>query len=267
MRRWVLLMVAFCLVEHPAAAGAPPLCVGLTTPPYDASAKFRAVHIDTLNARLEGVFEDARRGWLKVLAVHHTTDGRGFFLQRVGSTFLTLRSFNSFSEYDALRAFRAGVGERIGPDGEKAGQAYDRGDVALIAPHNSEVWSRVEDLDYQTAGERLNEYTAGFLQMVTEQVSSDQYEEAWKEVRAALSRVQYPVGRTTFFSSLGSGKHVSFWLATSREAFQKAGSPEQAVARSVGAEKAAAMFAKLRAACSEVSVEDVLPRRDLSSPE
>jgi hypothetical protein len=98
-------------------------------------------------------------------------------------------------------------------------------------------------------------------------VTSDQYEETWKEVRGALTRAQYPVGRTTFFSSLGSGKHVSFWLATSRDAFQNAGSPERAVARSVGAEKAAALFAKLRGVCSEVSVEDVVPRRDLSSPE
>lgn len=267
MRRWVLVLFAFSLPGPPAAAGAPLPCGALTTPPYDASAKFRAVHIDTLDPRLEGLFEDARRGWLKVLALHHTTDGRGFFLQRAGSTFLTLRSFNSFSEYDALRAFRAGVGERIGPEGEQAGQAYDRGDVALLAPHNSEVWSRLEDLDYQVPGQRVSEYTAGFLQMVTEQVSSDQYEEAWKEIRAALARAQYPIGRTSFFSSLGSGKHVSFWLATSREAFQKAGSPEQAVARSIGAEKAAALFAKLRAACSEVSIEDVMPRHELSSPE
>ena len=267
MRSLVLWLCACCLNSGRAAAGAPAPCVGLSTAQYDGSAKFRAVHIDTLDPRLEGVFEEARRGWLTELALHHTTDGRGFFFQRAGSTFLTLRSFTSFSEYDALRAFRASVGERIGPEGEKAGEAYDRGDVALLSPHNSEVWSRLEDLDYRAPGTRLTEYTAGYLQMVVEQVTSEQYQVAWRQIQTALSSAQYPIGRVTFFSSLGSGKQVSFWLATSRDAFQKAGSPEQAVARSLGAEKATALFASLRAACSDVTVEEVVPRRELSSPD
>jgi hypothetical protein len=267
MSRSVLLWLALCLPAPLGAAGASAPCVVLTTPAYDASARFRAVHIDTLDPRLEGVFEEARRSWLKVLSAHHTTDGRGFFLQRAGSTFLTLRSFSSFSEYDALRAFRAGVAERIGPEGEKAGQAYDRGDVALLAPHNSEVWTRVEDLDYRTPGPELSEYTAGYMQLVSEQVNSEQYEEAWKQLQAALTAIRYPIGRRAFFSSLGSGKHLSLWLAPNREAFLRAGTPEQALARSLGPGKAAALFGALRAACSEVSVQEVLPRLGLSSPE
>ena len=110
---------------------------------------------------------------VNVLAAHHTTDGCGFFLQRDGSTLLTLRSFNSFTEYDALRTFRADVGTRIGPEGEKAGQQYDQGDVAITYPHNSEVWSRNEAFDYHAPGPVLNEYTAAFMQMVLEQISSD----------------------------------------------------------------------------------------------
>jgi hypothetical protein len=267
MSRPALLWLALCLPAPLGAASVSAPCVTLTTPAYDASARFRAVHIDTLDPRLEGLFEEARRGWLKVLTAHHTSDGRGFFLQRAGSTFLTLRSFGSFSEYDALRAFRASVAERIGPEGEKAGQQYDRGDVALLAPHNSEVWTRLEDLDYRPPGPELNEYGSGYMQMVVEQVNSEQYEEAWKALKAALTAAKYPIGRKGFFSSLGSGKHVTFWLATSREAFLRAGTPEQAAARSLGAEKAAALFGALRAACSEVSVEEVLPRPELASPE
>jgi hypothetical protein len=263
----LLVWLALCLPGQLGAASASVPCVALSTPAYDGSARLRAVHIDTLDPRLEGVFEDARRGWLKVLASHHTTDGRGFFLQRAGNTFLTLRSFSSFSEFDALRAFRASVAERIGPEGEKAGQQYDRGDVALLAPHNSEVWTRLEDLDYRPPGPELNEYTAGYMQMVEEQVNSEHYEEAWKQLQAALTAAKYPIGRRAFFSSLGSGKYVSFWLATSREAFLRAGTPEQAAARSLGAEKAAALFGALRAACSEVSVREVLPRPELASPE
>jgi len=266
MPRSVLLCLVLCLPSALGAPGGSTPCVALTTPAYDATARFRAVHIDTLDPRLEGVFEEARRGWLKVLGEHHTSDGRGFFLQRAGNTFLTLRSFSSFSEYDALRVFRAAVAERLGPEGEKAGQLYDRGDVALLAPHNSEVWTRLEDLDYRAPGAELSEYSAGYLQMVVEQVSSEKYEEAWKQLRAALTEARYPVGRRAFFSSLGSGKHVSFWLAVSREAFLRAGTPEQAAARSLGPEKAARLFAALKDACSEVRVEEVLPRPELASP-
>ena len=251
----------------PALAASPgALCVALTTAPYDASARFRAVHVDTLDPKLQSVFEEARREWLKVLMLHHTTDGRGYFLQRSGSTFLTLRSFNSFAEYDALRAFRAAVGERIGQDGERAGRQYDRGDVALVSPHNSEVWSRLDDLDFPGEPPVLNEYTAGYLQMVLEQVTSDDYASVWKEVRAALSAVHYPLGRVSFFSSLGSGKHITFWLARSRAAFVGAGKPEQAVAKSLGAVRAASLFARLKAACSAVQVEEVIPRPELASP-
>jgi hypothetical protein len=266
-RRSPLFLLLLFLLRPPAVAGAPVPYAALATPAYDASARFRAVHVDTLDPKLQKVFEDARLEWLKVLAIHHTTDGRGFFLQRGRSTFITLRSFNSFSEYDALRALRAGVAERIGPEGEKEGQRYDRGDVALLAPHNSEVWTRLESFDYRGAGPQLSEYTAGYMQMVVEQVASDAYEEAWKEVLAALRAAKYPLGRTTFFSSLGSGKHITFWLAASREAFRTAGSPEQAAAKTLGAVKAAALFGRLKSACSETSTEEVVPRPDLVSPE
>ncbi len=268
MSRRSLLLLPALFWPGPFAAAAPPVpCAALTTSAYDASAKFRAVHVDTLDPRLQKTFEDARLEWLKVLALHHTTDGRGFFLQRGRSTFITLRSFNSFSEYDALRALRAGVAERIGPEGEKAGQRYDRGDVALLAPHNSEVWSRLDTLDYRSPGPQLSEYSAGYMQMVVEQVSSEQYEEAWKEIHAALTAAKYPLGRTTFFSSLGSGRHITLWLAVNREAFRAAGTPEQAVARTLGVPKAAALFGRLKAASTPMSIEEVVPRPEMASPE
>ncbi|MDR3385629.1 MAG: hypothetical protein P4L92_01145 [Rudaea sp.] len=241
--------------------------VKLTTSPYDASAKFRAVHIDTLDPHLQHVFEAARIEWLKVLATHNTTDGRGFFFQRDRSTLLTLRSFNSFTEYDALRAFRASVGTRIGPEGEKAGQQYDQGDVAITFPHNSEVWSRNEAFDYHAPGPALNEYTAGFMQMVLEHVRSDDYEAAWKEMRAALTTVKYPISRIGFFSMLGSGKQISVWLAPDRATFLGAGSPEEAVAKVLGKAKAHALLNRLKEAGSHVEISELVPRPELKSPE
>jgi hypothetical protein len=238
-----------------------------TTPAFDASAKYRAVHIDTLDPHLQHVFEDARLQWLKVLAAHHTTDGRGFFLQRDGSTLITLHSFNSFTEYDALRAFRATVGERIGPDGEKAGQQYDLGDIAITSPHNSEVWMRNEDFDYHAPAPALNEYSAGYMWMVVEQVHSDDYAAAWKEISAALTTAKYPISRIGFFSMLGSGRQIALWLASDREAFRSAGSPEAAVAKVLGQAKADALYLRLKDATSDVVVSELVPRPELRSPE
>jgi len=264
----LLLLLSPILTAYAADTGPIAAASGtLTTSPYDASAKFRAVHIDTLDPHLQHVFEDARARWLKVLAAHHTTDGRGFFLQRDGSTLLTLRSFNSFTEYDALRAFRADVGTRIGPEGEKAGQQYDQGDVAITYPHNSEVWSRNEAFDYHAQGLALNEYTAGFMHMVIEQVGSDDYEAAWKEIQAALTTARYPLSRIGFFSALGSGKQISLWLAPDRATFDKAGSPEQATANVLGKAKASALFDRIRLASSHAEASELIPRPEFKSPE
>jgi hypothetical protein len=239
----------------------------LTTPAYDATARFRAVHIDTLDPHLQQVFEGARVHWLTTLAAHHTTDGRGFFLQRDASTLLTLRSFNSFAEYDALRSFRADVGKRLGAEGDDAGKQYDSGDVAITSPHNSEVWSRNETFDYRPPGPKLNEYTAGFMQMVVEQVRSDDYEAAWKEISSALAVARYPLGRIAFFSMLGSGKQISLWLATTRAVFEHAGSPEDAVTKVLGKKQATTLFNRLRAASSNVEISELVPRPELKSPE
>ena len=114
---------------------------------------------------LQPVFERARLDWLKVLSAHHTTDGRGFFFQLDQHTLVTLRSFNSFTEYDALRDFRARIDERLG-DGGKARQQYDSADLALRTPHNSEVWSRDTSLDFHGIRNDLNEYTDVYMKMI-----------------------------------------------------------------------------------------------------
>jgi hypothetical protein len=263
----LILGQAVPMIAAAAADAVPVANASLVTPAFDASAKYRAVHVDTLDPRLQHVFEDARIQWLKVLADHHTTDGRGFFLQRDGNTLLTLRSFNSFTEYDALRAFRAAVGERIGEGGEKAGQQYDLGDVAITSPHNSEVWSRSEDSDYRAPGPALDEYAAGYMQMVVEQVRSDDYDAVWKDIRAALEVAKYPLSRISFFSMIGSGRTINLWLATDRAAFRNAGTPEEAVARVLGAAKASALFKRLNLASSDKQVSELVPRPELKSPE
>ena len=61
MPRSVLLCLVLCLPSALGAPGGSTPCVALTTPAYDATARFRAVHIDTLDPRLEGVFEEAFR--------------------------------------------------------------------------------------------------------------------------------------------------------------------------------------------------------------
>ena len=166
-----------------------------------------------------------------------------------------------------LRAFRADVGKRIGPEGEKAGQQYDSGDVAITSPHNSEAWSRNETFDYRAPGSDLSEYSAGYMQMVVEQVRSDDYDAAWKEIHDALRIAKYPLSRIGFFSMLGSGKRISLWLAADRAAFRSAGPVEEAAARVLGKTQASTLFNRLRVASSNIEVSELIPRRELKSPE
>jgi hypothetical protein len=239
----------------------------LTTAPFDASAKFRAVHIDTLDPYLQPIFEASRRAWLKVLAAHHTTDGRGYFVQMDRHTLITLRSFNSFSEYDALRAFRAHVEDRLGSGGRAARQAYDSTDVALRTPHNTEVWQREPDGDYRAGGDAMNEYTAGYIMAVSLHVDSDDYDAAWKQIDSALQKAHYPVSRIGFFSAIGSGKQIDLWLAESRSSFEAAGTAYDAVARIMGDRAATALFLRAKSACSDLSIHDIEPRPELRSPD
>lgn len=240
--------------------------IRLSTAPYDPKAQFRAVHIDTLDPFLQPLFEESRREWLKVLASHHTSDGRGFMFQLDRHTLVTLRSFNSFTEYDALRDFRASIDKRLG-DGGEARRTYDSGDVALRTPHNSEIWERDTDLDYRGNGNPISEYTAGYMQMVVEHVDSNEYGEAWKEIAAALEKAKYPLPRITFSSTLGSGNEISLWLAPDRKAFEEAGTPFHAVEKVLGTARTQALFQRYKAASSELRVHDLIPRPELKSPE
>ena len=239
----------------------------LVTAPSDASAKFRAVHIDTLDPFLQPVFEASRRAWLQVLATHHTTDGRGFFFQMDQHTLVTLRSFNSFSEYDALRAFRSHVEDRLGEGGHAARQAYDSTDVALRTPHNTEVWQREPDGDYRSAGNALNEYTAGYMRAVSFHVDGDDYDAAWQQIDSALHKAGYPISRISFFSAIGSGKQIDLWLAESRDSFKAAGTAYDAVARIVGTGAATALFLRAKSASSDFATYDIEPKPELRSPE
>jgi len=263
------LILALAVACDPALAIAqtPEQSNLLVTAPFDASAKFRAVHIDTLDPFLQPVFEASRRSWLKVLAAHHTTDGRGFFVQMGQHTLMTLRSFNSFTEYDALRAFRAHVEDRLGPGGKAARQAYDSTDVALRTPHNTEVWQREPEGDYHAAGNTLNEYTAGYMLAVSFHVDSNDYDAAWEQIDSALHKASYPISRISFFSTIGSGKQIDFWLAESRSSFKAAGTAYDAVARITGASGATALFLRAKSASSDLTIYDVEPRAELRSPE
>jgi hypothetical protein len=266
MRRAPLAAV-LCLAGLPSlAAAADPPAPALATPAYDPQARYRAVHVDTLDPHLRPVFEQARVEWLKVLAAHRTTDGRGAQFLAGGHTIVTLRSFASFTEYDALRAFRAGVNGRLGPGGAAASERYDQGDVALRQPHNSEVWARDEELDYRGSG-ALSEYTAGYMQMTTEHAQSPELRKAWKEIAAALATARYPLGRVGFVSSPGTGQTITLWLAADRAAFEAAGTPFAAVSRVLGPEKAQELFARHKSGSTVLVIQDFVPRPDLRSPE
>ena len=73
----------------PLSAASPPgVCGSLTTAPQDASARFRAVHVDTLDPKLKHVFEDARRGWLKATEPKRAKGARVYRLTPRGAEVL-----------------------------------------------------------------------------------------------------------------------------------------------------------------------------------
>jgi len=236
----------------------------------DKIPRYRAAHMDTVDPAKVREFEDARHEWLRALSAKHITDGRGYFLQVGDSSFLTIRPFSSFAELDGRAAKASEVAQAVG---REAQERYDtRSDNALVPPHRSEIWTHEEELDYAPDNNALSELTAGAGRMVVEELrpspsAGETYEQAWGEIRQVLKTARYPLTRRFFFSTYGSGKLVSFWLARSRSDLTTAPPAEEVVERTLGKNRANALFQKLKSAVAEAKIDQVQARPDLSSPE
>ncbi|HWO14012.1 MAG TPA: hypothetical protein VNN80_31125 [Polyangiaceae bacterium] len=251
-------------VQPPAAAGSlEPELVAPSAPPLPS---WRAVHVDHLDPERVAQFEAARGRWLAALRGSGLSDGRGYFIRVGASTYYTLRDFADFSELERVRAERRVAPERLRDDVAR----YDAdSDDALVAPHHSEIWSRMPSLDYRPSSGIVDEKTFVVGRMVADQVHPGErgnpYYDAWAEVSAALQAGSYPLTVLAFTSSYGSGKVIGLWLASS-EAELRAAPMEDVLARVLGPDAADALLERRSRAVHSHDELVITRRGDLDSP-
>jgi hypothetical protein len=236
----------------------------MVTGRHAAGEPRRRVHVDHVDPAKVPQYVQARRAWLSWIVEHKAVDPwGGLFLQVGKSSFLALRPFTRYADLDPAPA--------PVPIDRQVQARYNEGtDATLVPPHRNEIWLRQPDLEYQPA--RPVSEAGGVGRIVFEQArmpgnGPDEYLEAWKAVRAELTAAKYPVARIAFLSHFGTGRYVSLWVAPSAEAFARAPSIEEALARRLGPRASAALLARWRAAVLEREEHELLARRDLSNPE
>jgi hypothetical protein len=217
------------------------------------------VHVDTLDPQKVQQFETARVRWVTLLRTTHKRDRRGLYLKIGANTYYSVVSFARWSELDALGE------ERRKTVGELAAEAkeYDRlSDESLVFPHASEIWRAEPELSYLPTGRRLTDA----VQVVIEDIKpTADYEAAWKPIAAALAQAKFPVERRTFFSSYGSGRTLSFWLAPSAAVVKTAPTLLQALSGAVGEAQAKALLEAWRACVLSSQTLEVEPKPEMSS--
>jgi len=218
-----------------------------------------AVHVDTLDAAKVQQYEQARVRWVTQLRVARRSDRRGLYLKIGDNTYYSVVSFGAYRELDELRVARGKINAKMGA----AADEYTRlCDDSLVFPHASEIWSEEPALSYVPTGRRLTDA----VQLVIEDVKpTADYEAAWKPIAAALAQAKFPVERRTFFSSYGSGRTLSFWLASSPAVLKAAPTLQQVLTSVVGEERAQALLAAWRACVLSSQTLDVEAKPEMSS--
>lgn len=217
------------------------------------------VHVDTVDPPKLQQFENARAHFVALLRDQRKSDRRGLYLKIGENTFYSVVTFGRWRELDAIGAERRKTNAQMGA----AAAEYDRlSDDALVFPHASEIWSEEPALSYLPTGRRLTDA----VELTIEDVKpTADYEAAWKPIAAALAQAKYPVERRSYFSSYGSGRVLSFWLAPSRAVRDTAPTIEQVLESVVGAERAKALVAAWRACVLQSQTFDVEAKPEMTS--
>ncbi len=235
------------------------------------SAPFRWVHVDNVDSSKAQIFESSRIDWLKVLRKGDDLLGDGrplFWHARAGAvqTYVTFYPFSKFGELDERRAMVQKTNAAVG---QGAVDQYDAGDVALVAPHYTQIWRRSTDDDFATPENNdLTELSATFGRMEICQIEPRQEvraDQLWKEIRQALAAEKYPVVCRVFFSSYGSGDMIFMWLARDAKSFLSAPLVEEALARRLGEHKSGALVAEWKKIVLSHKAYDMERRADLSN--
>lgn len=236
----------------------------------DWSLPMRWVHVDSVRRDKAAIFEAARLRWLKTL--RHDTyllpDGRPLFWHaRKGKvqTYFTFYPFARFADLDARRESISKTQESVGQ--EKVTD-YDSGDVALVSPHYTQIWTRSPGYDFVPPDKSdLSELTAMFgrLEVLQEDQQTDRATPLWKEINEALALQKYPLVCRSFFTTYGTGQIVRIWLAPSREIYENAPTMQDAAARQLGKKKATTIFGELNKVLEVRQTFEIERRPDLSN--
>ena len=189
----------------------------------------------------------------------HKSDRRGLYLKIGTNTYYSVVTFGRWRELDQVGAARRKTTAQMGA----AATEYDRlCDDTLVFPHTSEIWSEELALSYLPTGRRLTDA----VQLVIEDVKpTADYEAAWKPIAAALAQAKYPVERRSYFSSYGTGRVLSFWLAPSAAVKKAAPTVAQALESVLGAERAQMLIDAWRACVSSSQTLAVEPKPEMTS--
>lgn len=197
--------------------------------------------------------------WVAELREKHKSDRRGLYLKIGSNTYYSVVTFGRWRELDEVSVFRRKVNAQMGAATDEYTKLCDD---SLVFPHTSEIWSEEAALSYVPTGRRLTDA----VELVIEDVKpTADYEAAWKPIAAALAQAKYPVERRSYFSSYGSGRVLSFWLAPSAAVRKTAPTIEQALESVVGAARAQELMAAWRACVSSSQTFEVEPKPEMTS--
>jgi hypothetical protein len=233
-------------------------CASTTPPP---PTRF-IVHVDRLAPEKVPGFEAARLRFASLLRDRGVSDKTGLYLKVGDSTYYSLVSFGAWRDLDVMRAAQRQAQKKVG---QAALEAYWRdSDVALVFPHAGEIWSEQRSLSYVPTGRRLPDA----VQVVIEDVApaaEEGYEAAWKEIIVALTQARYPVERRSYFSTVGTGRMLTFWLAPSVAVMKAAPTLQQALTGVLGPEKADALLERWRKSVQSAQTFDVEAKPEMSA--
>lgn len=251
-----LVLIALGCAEQPVAKAPVSTAAQASAP---ASITRFVVHVDTLAPEKVQEFEAARARFVKALEARGTADHRGLYLRIGASTYWSVVPFSSWADLEVLGDQRRAAQKKMTGIVEE----YDRAsDESLVFPHKNEIWSERLDLSYLPTNRPL--YRAVRVDIEDLRPTAD-YEAAWKPIAEALAKIRYPLERRTFFSSYGTGRMLSFWLAAPGDTGDAA-PLDRALASAVGEARAAELFAALRACVVTTESHAVKVPLEMASP-
>ena len=185
----------------------------------DWNASRRWVHVDNVDSRKVAVFEAARLRWLNVLRRDDLSlpDGRALFWCSRRDSVHTYFTFYPFGDYADLDKRARAIKETERIVGPAAVADCDLGDVSLVLPHFSEIWTQEKAYDFDSPAQvGLLEPNAGAARVEVRQETmgaEKHIASLWSQIAKALAEHRYPMSCRSYFSAFGTGRITSLWLA------------------------------------------------------